>query len=128
MIKRSGAFLLTLLYLVTVVGFALNLHFCGSYLTSVKIDAPAKNCNMLLAGKMKCCTNKHFEVKVKDAHQVQSQLFLAKTFAFEMPRLPFADFSLNSQQFSTDDHFYRGPPDRPSPDISTFLKNCTFRI
>jgi hypothetical protein len=128
MIKRSGAFLLTLLYLTTVVGFALNLHFCGSYLTSVKINAPAKSCNMLSAGKMKCCTNKHFEVKVKDAHQGQSQLFLAKTFAFEVPRLPFADFSLNTQQFLSDEYSYRGPPDPLLPNISTFLKNCTFRI
>ena len=128
MIKRSGAYLLTLLYLITVVGFALNLHFCGSYLASVKIDAPAKSCGMLSEKKMKCCTNKHFEVKVKDAHQAQSQLFLAKTFAIEMPRLPFEGFSLNTQQFLSDKFSYRGPPDPPLADVSTFLKNCTFRI
>jgi hypothetical protein len=128
MIKRAGAFLLTSLYLITVVGFALNLHFCGSYLTSVKIDAPAKSCGMLSEKKMKCCTNKHFEVKVKDAHQAQSQLFLAKTFALELPRLPFADFQLNTQQFLSRQYSYRGPPDPPLPDISAFLKNCTFRI
>jgi len=128
MIKRSGAFLLTLLYLITVMGFALNLHFCGSYLASVKIDAPAKSCNMLLSKKMKCCANKHFEVKVKDAHQAESQLFLAKTFVVELPGLSFAGFSLNTPPVLSDKYSYRGPPDPLLPDISTFLKNCTFRI
>jgi hypothetical protein len=128
MIKRSGAFALTLLYLVTVVGFALNLHFCGSYLVSVKINAPVKSCNMLAKGKMKCCTNRHLEVKVKDAHQGQSQLFLAKTFAFEPPKLPFADFSINTQWPLSEKYFDRGPPDTPPGNIDLLLKNCIFRI
>jgi hypothetical protein len=127
MFKRSGAFVLTLLYLVTVMGFALNLHFCGNYLASVKIDAPVKSCSML-SGKMKCCTNKHFEVKVKDAHQGQSLSFLSKTFVFELAKLPFNDSFLSVSHGSLVKLFDRGPPDISSGSIGIFLKNCTFRI
>ncbi len=127
MLKRSGAFVLTLLYLVTVMGFALNLHFCGNYLAAVKIDAPVKSCSML-SGKMKCCTSKHFVVKVKDAHQGQSQSFLSKTFVFDLARLPFNDSFLSVKQASSMKLFDRGPPDVSPCNISIFLKNCIFRI
>jgi hypothetical protein len=127
MLKRSGAFVLTLLYLVTVMGFALNLHFCGNYLAAVKIDAPVKSCNML-SGKMKCCTNKHFVVKVKDAHQGEVHSFLSKTFVFELAKLPFNDSFLSVSQGSLVKFFDRGPPDISMGNTSIFLKNCIFRI
>jgi hypothetical protein len=128
MLKRLGALLLSLLYLVTVMGFALNLHFCGSYLASVKIDAPVKSCGMLSARQMKCCSNKHFEVKVKDAHQSQWQSFHAKTFVFKMPALYLSDFLLDPDKFVTEKQLERGPPDPPFRKINTFLKNQVFRI
>jgi len=128
MLKRSGALVLTLLYLVTVMGFALNLHFCGSYLASVKIDAPVKSCGMQSTRQMKCCSNKHFEVKVKDAHQGKVQSFQAQTFVFEIPKLYLADFLLNAHQSIAEKLLERGPPDPPSEKISTFLKNQVFRI
>jgi len=128
MLKRSGAFVLTLLYLVTVIGFALNLHFCGNYLASVKIDAPVKSCSMLSEGKKKCCTNKHFEVKVKDTHQGQSLSFLSKIFVFELAKLPFNNSFLSVNQGSLVKFFDRGPPDIFSCNNSIFLKNCIFRI
>lgn len=127
MLKRSGASVLTLLYLVTVMGFALNMHFCGSYLVSVKINAPAKSCTPLV-GKMKCCHNKHFEIKIKDAHQGQRQTLQAKAFAFQLPAFHFADFLLNTQYSLSPESFAKAPPDPPSCNINSFLKNCTFRI
>ena len=127
MLKRSGAFVLTLLYLVTVMGFALNLHFCGNYLAAVKIDAPVKSCSML-SGKMKCCTTKHFEVKVKDAHQGQSQSFQQKYLLLNCLNLPFNDSFLSVSQGLLVIAFDRGPPDVSPGNIRIFLKNCTFRI
>jgi hypothetical protein len=127
MVKRSGAFVLTRLYLVTVMGFAVNLHFCGSYLAAVKIDAPVKSC-IMMSGKMKCCTNKHFVVKVKDAHQGEVHSFLSKIFAFELAKLPFNDSFLQVSAVTSIKFFDRGPPDISSGSISIFLKNCTFRI
>jgi hypothetical protein len=128
MLKRTGASLLALLYMVTVIGFALNFHYCFGYVSSVKINAPVKSCNFGATTKMKCCKDKHFEVKVKDAHQAVSQSFLAKVFAFESSALAFADFSFSAQQAFLVNDFERGPPKPPSNEHVTFLKNCTFRI
>jgi hypothetical protein len=128
MIKRGGAFLVTILYIITVVGFALNFHYCCDYITSVKIDAPVKSCSLLTKGKMKCCKDSNFEVKVKDSHQAESPSFLSKISGFKLPKLPFADFVHVVQNALMKESFGKAPPDHPSNSISTFLKNCSFRI
>jgi len=120
MIKRSGAFILTLLYLVTVTGFALN--YCFNDVYSVNINTPAKSCSTLLAGKMKCCHDKHFEVKVKDAHQAQSTSYLAKTFSLDLPILPYANLFLSAKPGFLSDLGYKDLPDPPLNNIPTFLK------
>lgn len=126
MLKRSAVIVLMMLYVITVSGFALNLHYCFNRLYSVKIDAPASCVKGLETSKMKCCKDLHFEVKVKDTHQSSSASFLTKLFSFDLPKLPFTafSFSLQSQLAARlPDH---GPP--PSPDVPVFLKNCIFRI
>ena len=128
MIKRSGALILTMLYLVTVTGFALNLHYCLSRVYSVNINTPAKSCSKLDAGNMKCCHNKHFEVKVKDAHQAQSTAALSKTFSLSLPVLPFADLLFTAKPGFLADILYKDLPDPPLSNISVFLKNRTFLI
>ena len=128
MFKRSGAILLTLLYLVTVTGFALNLQYCGKLLTDVKIDAPAKGCNDPMAGKMKCCKNKQIIIKIKDAHQSETGSFLNKIFGFEVARLPLANITFYTPSVFTLTTFDRGPPDPLLSNIPVFIKNCTFRI
>jgi hypothetical protein len=129
MLKRSGAVLLTMLYVVTVLGFALNLHYCGNYIASVKINAPAVNCGMDKApGKMKCCKDSQLQVKVKDAHQGEETSFLARVCGFELPDLSFGDYSFSSQQSLFDRFFDRAPPNKPIESIATFIKNCIFRI
>ncbi len=130
MLKRSGAFSLALLYTITVLGFALNLHFCGSKIASVKISAPVEKTNDVTCGmKMNCCKNHKVEVKVKDDHQGQQTSFLAKVFAFEIPRVPFEDFIFSAQQVLLEKIFDRGPPTgKPASKVATFIKNCIFRI
>lgn len=128
MIKRSGAFLLTILYTVTVVGFALNLHYCFSHITAVDVNSPAKSCSMQMPGKMKCCQDKHFEVKVKDVHEASSQSFLSKLFGFELSKLPLINFFFSSQEDSSGNDLKKDPPDPPTNNPITFLKNCVFRI
>jgi hypothetical protein len=131
MFKRSGAFSLALLYTITVLGFALNLHYCGSKVASVKISAPAKvaksdaTCGM----KMNCCKNHKVEVKVKDDHQAEQTSFLAKVFAFEIPKLPFEDFVFSAQKALLEKLFDRGPPSsKTGSKVATYIKNCIFRI
>ena len=128
MLKRSAAVILILLYISTVSGFALNLHYCFNRLSSVQIDAPSKACAKGLAvSKMKCCKDKHIEVKVKDSHEAGAKSTLSKIFNEDIPFILFGDifFKISGDNIATVS--YRGPPNalHKSP---LFLKNCTFRI
>ncbi|MGI4020622.1 MAG: HYC_CC_PP family protein [Janthinobacterium lividum] len=111
-----------LLYLITATGFAMNLHFCGKSIESVKINAPAKDCGM----SSKCCKDTHVEVKVKDVHQTAHTSFTGNILVSLVPLLGYASFlepltiKLVSKAVSE-----RGPPLVAVP---VYLKNCTFRI
>jgi hypothetical protein len=128
MLKRSGAFLLTLLYIVTVVGFAVNLHYCGKLITAVKIDAPVKNC-MGSQTPMKCCKNKHIDIKIKDAHETGSPSFLSKILSCQLIRLPFTHYSLFAPKVvDLEKSVYKNPHERSPDKTPAFITNCTFRI
>lgn len=122
MFKKSGTILAVLLYLVTVSGFSLNLHFCDNTIESVKIDAPTKKCGM----DSKCCKETHLEVKVKDVHQAAHASFIDENLVSLVPVLNYASFheplAVNhlSNLFTE-----RSPPLNPVP---VFIRNCTFRI
>lgn len=127
MLKRPVAIVLMMLYVITVSGFALNFHYCFNRLNSVKIDAPANACTKLLkTSKMKCCQDRHIEVKVKDSHQAGSPSFWGKFFIFDLPTLSLPDFSFSFQNAPVEKLLDRGPPRTPVAPI--FIKNCTFRI
>jgi hypothetical protein len=126
MLKRSGAILLILLYAITVSGFAINLHYCGKLLASVKISAPVESCSKSMK-KMKCCNDKQIQVKVKDAHQNASFNFIAKTFAFDIPKTLFSDF-LPVANVPAKKLLYAASPHAPPDQVAVFIKNCTFRI
>ncbi|MGZ3777342.1 MAG: HYC_CC_PP family protein [Mucilaginibacter sp.] len=127
MLKKSAAILLMLLYVSTVSGFALNLHYCFNRLSSVQIDPPAKTCaKNLAASKMKCCQDKHIEVKVKDAHHGSFGSVLSKIFNEDLPLILLGNTFFSLPVSCTVAVVYRGPP--PIPDIALFLKHRTFRI
>ncbi|WP_158825630.1 HYC_CC_PP family protein [Mucilaginibacter lacusdianchii] len=133
MLKRTGAILLTLLYTLTVMGFAMDMHYCGKKLASVKINAEAKHCKTEKATtacgmKMKCCKDKHMQVKVKDAHQSVSAFVPAKLLALHLPVtfLPYFEPVLQTALVKRAD--VRGPPDVALAKVPVFLKNCSFRI
>jgi hypothetical protein len=123
MLKKSGIILVVLLYLITATGFALNLHFCGNLVESVKINSPTKKCGM----DSKCCKNTHLDVKVKDAHQPTDASFTGKNLVLSVPALVYPVYQGNSIA-SQAVHFLpdRGPP--PINAVPVFIKNCTFRI
>jgi hypothetical protein len=128
MLKKSGAIILAILYLVMATGFALNLHYCCSRLMSVNINSPAQGCKAA-TGKTKCCSNKHLEIKIKDVHHGElTPSFLARIFAVELPRVSPDPFFYTPQQSLESGLANRAPPDKPFDGTVTFLKNCTFRI
>jgi hypothetical protein len=126
MLKKSGAILLVLLYTFTVSGFAINLHYCGKLLASVKISAPVESCTKGMK-KMKCCNDKQIQVKVKDAHQNASFNFIAKTFAFIVPKTFFSDY-LPVENIPAKKLLAAASPHAPPDAVAVFVKNCTFRI
>jgi hypothetical protein len=129
MLKRTRALILTMLYVSTVFGFALSLHFCADVLASVKIDAPAKSCKTLSGKKMKCCKDTQVTVKVKDAHQAEAPSFLKGLFVIELPWLAINNRGLAAQQSVLEKQAERGPPSvAPPGKVSVLVKNCTFRI
>lgn len=127
MIKRSGALLLMMLYMVTVSGIAFNLHYCGKLLASVKLELPVKSCLKLDGSKMKCCKDKQITVKVKDAHQHASFSFLAKTFVFDVPKT-ILNWNAPAQQTIQQSLLYTASPHAPPDKVAVFVKNCTFLI
>ncbi|HVS91049.1 MAG TPA: hypothetical protein VHE59_03390 [Mucilaginibacter sp.] len=128
MLKKPAAIMLMLLYLVTATGFALNLHYCFGELSSVEIDAPAKFVTKnLLVSKMKCCRDKHIEVKVKDSHQPGAKSSVSKIFNEELLFILTSNIDFSIPQRGLAVISYRGPPDALCT-APIYLKNHTFRI
>jgi len=127
MFKRSVIIVLAMLYLTTVSGFALNMHYCFNRLASVKIDEQANSCTKLQSSKMKCCKDQKIEIKVKDAHQNNSPLHWSKFFPIaSIPVSAFVIFTPAVQDQVVAIVADRGPP--KSPAVPLFLKYCTFLI
>ncbi|WP_295716871.1 hypothetical protein [Mucilaginibacter sp.] len=93
MLKRSGAILLTVLYAVTVLGFALNLHYVGSKAASAKTNTAVINCSS--TGKTNCCKRTPVKPKINDTFHDEATSFFSKVFAFALPQLPFKTFSIH---------------------------------
>jgi len=126
MLKRFFLLILTVLYLFTTSGFALNLHYCGKLLTGFEINAPAKSCVKI--AKLKCCKDKQIKVKVKDAHQVSDFAFQAKNKIVSLPRqAAYIELASPVKHIHTA-CFNKAPPGPLTPDIPAFIQNCSFRI
>jgi hypothetical protein len=128
MLKRVAAVLLSLLYLVTATGFVLDTHFCGDSITAVSINATAKAPAGCGDGMMKCCTNKHLNIKVKDAHVGQPNTAHSIALAFAVTPACYPSFSFGTTQGASADFVNKSPPGPPLPGIGLFIKNRVFRI
>jgi len=113
MIRRLAVCTMLLLYFITATGFAVNLHYCCNTLASVSIGGPVKSCDATM-GAIKCCNDKHFEFKVKDAHQAQAPSVLAKTPILATTAIP-AAFSEGIRYPSQVCALNKSRPDPPPP-------------
>jgi hypothetical protein len=87
-LKQKLALSLCVFYLVTVIGVALSMHFCGGKLSSFAVYSSkptCKFCKTAIAVEKDngCCKNTKVEVKVKDDHQTESSFKLPKLFSVE---------------------------------------------
>jgi len=72
--RKPVSLLLAFFLLVSNVGFAFNVHYCGGEIASITIkttfssEKPVKNCCAVVEEKSDCCKNKtlHFQQKSYD--------------------------------------------------------------
>ncbi|MFD0940374.1 HYC_CC_PP family protein [Pedobacter boryungensis] len=130
-LKQKLALSLCTFYLISVIGVALSMHFCGGKLASVSVYTDRAACKYCMTeAKDKkddgCCKNTKVDVKVKDSHQAESSLKLPKLFSLEtfIPAKisdlfkPFFPEFLNKME-------NKAPPRSTSVAIHIF--NCVFR-
>ena len=129
MMKKCLALGLALLYTVTVLGFAINFHYCFNRVSGVTVNQPVKMCtSQKLAKAPKCCKDRYIDIKVKDGHQASALSFSAKSVGLEIPLL---GFSKSADAFTSSPNvtfLYRGPPIDLSSQPALFLSNNNFRI
>ena len=130
-LKQKLALVLCTFYLLSVIGVALSIHFCGGKLASVSVNstkAACKFCKAEASDKKDdgCCKNTKVDVKVKDSHQAEAALKLPKLFSLET-LIPFnTKFVFNKILpvfFNKVEN--KAPP--KSTQISLHLLNCVFR-
>ncbi|WP_316799181.1 HYC_CC_PP family protein [Pedobacter frigidisoli] len=129
-LKQKIALSLAVLYTVSVMGFALSLHFCGGKLENVKLFSDAVSCKFCkdIPAEKKddgCCKNTQVTVKVKDSHQVEAKIEMPKLFSIQLFLHPqvitFSD--LKSGFFNKISN--KAPPLRLG--VALYVFNCIFR-
>lgn len=117
-------------YLITVIGVALNMHFCGGRLAEVSFSETAKCGKCKTAEKAgadsDCCKNTSVEAKVKDTHKAESSLKLAHDYGIELffgtlVTKAYHTLSTNVYNYTSN----KAPP--LSAVFSLHLINCIFR-
>jgi len=130
-LKQKLAISLCTFYLVSVIGVALSLHFCGGKLASVSVVSAKASCKYCKAESTAkkddtCCKNTKVDVKVKDDHQTESAIKLPKLFSVDAFLHPNVSQILH-QFFPT---FFsklenKAPP--RSTSVALHVMNCVFR-
>ncbi|TKC12613.1 hypothetical protein FA048_03065 [Pedobacter polaris] len=87
-LKQKLAISLCALYVVSVIGIALSMHFCSGKLASVSLYANKTSCKYCKTEPVDkkddgCCKNTKVDVKVKDSHQVEAPVKLPKFSSLE---------------------------------------------
>lgn len=129
-LKQKIALGLCVFYLVSVIGIALSLHFCGGKLSSVNFTEQAKckicKTNEKIGKEDGCCKNTSVAAKVTDSHQSGSKVDLPKNFSIQLflgPMLhAFVQHVFPSMAGDTEN---KAPP--LSSRISLHLYHCVFR-
>ena len=82
-LQQKIATALCAFYLISVIGVALSLHFCGGQLSSVHFTkaASCKGCKAAekSAVSTKCCKNSNIDAKVKDSHETGTKVNICNT-------------------------------------------------
>lgn len=129
-LKQKIALGLCAFYLISVIGIALSLHFCGGKLASVQFSKTAgcKFCKAMekKAADNSCCKNSKIDAKVKDSHQSATKVNLPKNYGVQHFLAPvFTEIirTLLPKLLSKAEN--KAPPF--SARVSLYAYNCVFR-
>lgn len=121
---------LCLFYLISVIGIAVNMHYCSGKLSSVRFTEQAKCGACKGEEKVKdthnCCKTTEVDVKVKDSHQAGFKVKIPENFSIQLltgPRITdiFKVFLPN---------IFRAIENKVPPlsaKLSLHIYNCVFR-
>ena len=130
-LKQKLAISLCTFYLISVIGIALSLHFCGGKLAAIsatKATASCKYCKAESSAKKddNCCKNTKVDVKVKDNHQSENAIKLPKLFSVDVFLHPNVH-QIFLQVFPT---FFSKLANKTPPtptSVALHVMNCVFR-
>ena len=117
-------------YLITVIGFAVNMHFCSGKLSSVKLNETAK-CSACkgedsIAKKHDCCETSSVVAKIKDSHEAGFKVQLPQDFSITLfLRERFSFLAESVSTFAITNAWNKAP--HLSSIFSLHLLNCVFR-
>lgn len=129
-LRQKIALGLCTFYLISVIGVALSLHFCGDQLSSVHFIKTAHCPGCKAAEKSetsnKCCKNTVVDAKIKDSHQSAVKVSLPKNYSIRLFLTPFLSDILESllpKLFSKLEN--KAPPF--SGGVALYIYHCVFR-
>jgi len=130
-LKQKLAISLCTFYLISVIGVALSLHFCGGKLAAVSAVNAKATCKYCKSAPISvkdnnCCKNTQVDLKVKDNHQVESAVKLPKLFSIDTflhPNVGYIFSQLLPRLFSK--VAYTSPPEPTG--VALHVMNCVFR-
>ena len=128
-LRQKIAFGLCLFYMVSVIGVAVNMHFCSGKLSAVNFTGEAK-CGACksdeTAKKHDCCKNTEVQSKVDDSHEAGVKVSVPESSSvalFLRPMLADMAKSVLPKRFWSAEN--KAPP--LSALISLHIYNCIFR-
>lgn len=129
-LRQKIALGLCAFYLISVIGVALSLHFCGNKLSDVQLTKTVHCKGCKSAGKSaesnNCCKNTAVDAKIKDSHQSASGVSLPKNFSIQLFLFPVIWEMVQEvlpRLFSRTEN--KAPP--LSARVPLYAYNCVFR-
>ncbi len=130
--KQKIAIGLALFYVLSVMGVALSVHFCGGKLAEIAVfakETSCKYCKDTPAEKKpdNCCEDTQVVAKVDHSHQMSSSLTLAQLFTVDLI-LPYPIFKQTQwiQEQNSDNFLNKAPPLYQS--VGLVVLHQSFRI
>lgn len=128
-LQQKIAAALCAFYLISVIGVAMNMHFCGGKLSEVSFKK-TKGCGACkeegkLAKSNDCCKNTAVKAEIKDSHKVENKVNLPQDFSVAVFFGPVVTALFKMVLPNTSGSNVNKAP--PLSSVSLHILNCVFR-